>query len=101
MPSRIELGDLIRAILGSENAYFQPPKSIEMNYPAVVYNLSNIENTYANDGVYLSARQYTLILIDKNPDSPLVEKFVSLPTCRFDRAYKADNMNHFVFTIYF
>ena len=101
MPSRIELDAIIRAILGSGNAYFQPPESVEMKYPAVVYSLSNIKNSFANDGVYLSARQYTLILIDKNPDSPLVEKLVSLPTCRFERAYKADNMNHFVFTIYF
>lgn len=101
MPSRIELDAIIRAILGSGNVYFQPPESIEMKYPAVVYSLSNIENSFANDGVYLSDRQYTLILIDKNPDSPLVAKFVSLPTCRFDRAYKADNMNHFAFTIYF
>ena len=101
MSSRIELDGKIRAILGSGNTYFQPPESIEMKYPAVVYSLSNIENSFANDVVYLSIRQYTLILIDKNPDSPLVDKFICLPTCRFERVYKADNMNHFVFTIYY
>ena len=33
--------------------YFQPPESIKMNYPAIVYSLDDVDKTYANDGVYL------------------------------------------------
>lgn len=72
-----------------------------MNYPAIVYALSNIKSLYADDGVYLSGRQYSVTVIDKNPDSPLVGAVAALPTCRFDRPYKADNLNHWVFTLYY
>ena len=44
--------------------YFQPPESIKMNYPAIVYSLDDIDKTYANDGVYLSNRRYAVTVID-------------------------------------
>lgn len=46
--------------------YFQPPESIKMNYPAIVYSLDDIDKTYANDGVYLSNRRYAVTVIDKD-----------------------------------
>ena len=51
---RLLLHEIFCEILGTRNAYFQPPESVKMNYPAIVYGLDSIENTYANDGVYLS-----------------------------------------------
>ena len=45
--------------------YFQPPESIKMNYPAIVYSLDDIDKTYANDGVYLSNRKYSLPSLTK------------------------------------
>jgi hypothetical protein len=82
-------------------AYFQPPASVQMKYPAIVYGLNDVENTFANDGVYLSAKNYSVTVIDKDPDSELVDKVLSIPTCRFDRSYKKDNLNHYVFEIFF
>lgn len=96
---RSQLGETLRNILGSKEVYFQRPESKKMNYPAIVYELSGMPSLYADDGVYLSGRQYTVTLIDKDPDSPLVEKILALPTCRFDRPYRADNLNHWVFTL--
>ena len=52
--------------------YFQPPESIKMNYPAIVYSLDDIDKTYANDGVYLSNRRYAVTVIDKDPDLSLI-----------------------------
>lgn len=98
---RIQLSKLLRKILGSNEVYFQRPESKKMNYPAIVYELSGLPSLYANDGVYLSGRTYSLTLIDKNPDSPLVNKIMALPTCRFDRHYRADNLNHWVFNLHY
>ena len=56
MPSRLELQTLLEEILGSRNVYFQPPESVKMNYPAIVYSLDDIENSFANDGVYSSKK---------------------------------------------
>ena len=72
-----------------------------MKYPAIVYALDDIENTFANDGVYLSARKYSVTVIDSDPDSSLVGKVASMPTSRFNRHYPKDNLNHDVFEIFF
>ena len=90
---RLELHELLCGLLGSRHVYFQPP--------AIVYNLDYIENKHADDGVYLSNRRYQVIAIDANPDSELIEKIASLPTCQFNRHYEQDNLNHDVFTLYY
>ena len=49
MPDRrLELHEILCGILNTRNAYFQPPESVKMNYPAIVYALSNIKSLYAN-----------------------------------------------------
>ena len=101
MPSRLELQTLLEELLGSRNVYFQPPESVKMNYPAIVYGLDNIENSFADDGVYLSKKRYLVTVIDDDPDSPIVDKVAALPTCRFNRRFQSDNLNHDVFILYF
>ena len=99
--SREELNLLLTSVLGSSNVYFQPPESIKMRYPAIVYSRSEIRNTYANDAPYSQERAYEIIVIDKDPESKIVDKISLLPFCRFNRHYKSDNLNHDVFTLYF
>lgn len=98
---RLELHEILCEILGSRNAYFQPPESIKMNYPAIVYSLDDIENLFADDGVYLSKKRYQVIVIDKDPDSTLIDKVAALPTSQYNRHYTQDNLNHDVFTLYY
>lgn len=100
MASRLDLHETLCAILGSRNCYFQPPASVQMKYPAIVYSRKEVETRYADNVVYMHALSYEIILIDKNPDSEYVEKILQLPYCSFDRHYTADNLNHDVFTIY-
>lgn len=81
--------------------YFQPPASVKMQYPAIVYERSDIQTVYANNDSYLQPLQYSVTVIDKNPDSNIVTRVSKLPYCRFDRHFAADNLNHDVFTLYF
>lgn len=99
MGKRIELQALLKKMV--PNVYYQPPASVKMNYPAIVYSRKNIENTFANDSVYKQDHAYELIVIDRDPDSVIVDKISRLPTCSFDRHYTADNLNHDVFTLYY
>ena len=101
MDSRPNLQTMLEQILGSRNVYFQPPESLKLNYPAIVYKRSNIRNTFAGDNVYNQSYFYEITVIDKNPDSEIVNKVSKLPTCRFDRHFKSDNLNHDVFTLYY
>lgn len=101
MNSRLELQKKLCDILGSKNVYFQPPESVKMQYPAIVYSLSGIKELHANDSSYLRRRRYTLTLIDKNPDSPYLDEILAFPRARFDRSFSSNNLTHFVFELYY
>lgn len=98
---RLQLHELFCEILGTRYVYFQPPESVRMNYPAIVYGLDDIENTYADGEAYLSTRRYAVTVIDEDPDNLIVDKIALLPMCRFSRHYEKDNLNHDVFELYF
>lgn len=99
MASRLTLHKTFEDILGSTNVYFQPPPTYKMRYPAIRYRRNDIQNTFADNGVYHQTHSYEVIVIDKNPDSEIVEKVSRLPCCTYDRSYVVDNLNHDVFTI--
>lgn len=99
--SRLELQALLEELLGSRNVYYQPPESVKMRYPAIVYERSKIEQRHANDSTYIQSRVYELTVIDDDPESEIVEKVALLPMCRYDRQFVSDNLYHDTFTIYF
>ena len=100
MGSRLKLHEELCVILGSREVYFQPPSSVQMKYPAVLYSRKSIDNTSANNTVYKQDDSYELTVIDPDPDSELVRKISKLPMCRHDRHYKQDGLNHDTFTLY-
>ena len=101
MGTRIQLQSLLETLLESRNVYFQPPPSVKMKYPCVVYSLSDIDTKFADNNPYSNSRRYQLTAIDQNPDSTIPDELALLPMCIFDRSYTADNLNHYVFNIYF
>ncbi len=101
MHDRIELQQILEDILGSRNVYFQPPAPVKMSYPAIVYELSDIENEHADNVPYVQRTRYSITVIDKDPDSRIPFAISKLPTCSFDRAYKSDNLNHYVLNLYY
>lgn len=101
MGSRLELQGLLERVLRSKSAYFQPPENVKMSYPAIVYSLDDIWHDHADNLPYISKNAYQITLIDRNPESEFVSEISSLPLCSFDRFYVADNLNHWVFTMYY
>lgn len=101
MPSRTDLNALFVDILESENVYFQPPASIQLSYPCIIYSRDYIEATHADNAVYGTKHRYSVTVIYKNPDDPIPGKISKLPLCRFDRHFTADNLNHDIFNLYF
>lgn len=98
---RPELGEYLREKTGIRNTYFNPPSSIHMTYPCIVYTRDEIEPMYADNNVYGLNYRYELTLIDQNPDNEYVEKLALLPQCRFSRHFLSDNLSHDVFVIYY
>lgn len=101
MSSRIDLQSKLEELLGSRNVYYQPPATVMMNYPAIVYSRKRIESKFANDAKYSKMNCYELIVIDGKPDNPVIDKLLDLPYSSFDRYYTADNLHHDVITLYY
>lgn len=101
MGRRLELHEKLCELLGSRNVYFEPPATIRMKYPAIVYKRETIRNEFADNLVYKQDVAYQIVVIDQDPDSEFVEKVSKLPACRWNRHFESDNLNHDVFVIYF
>lgn len=100
MASREELQTKLEELLGSRNAYYNPPVNLQMEYTAIRYNKRDIDAKYADNKIYSKMKCYELIVISRKPDDPVIEKILELPYCSYDRHYKSDNLNHDVLTLY-
>lgn len=101
MGLRTDLQTILETVLGSKYVYFQPPATIKMIYPCIVYERNNAKTEFANNYPYSYEKEYKVTVIDGNPDSPIPDEVSKLSQCVFDRHYTADNLNHDVFTIFF
>ena len=97
------LTELMRSATGDPNphVYFQPPEGYRIEYPCIVYERDRIHSTFADNRHYVHNHSYLLTVIDRMPDSPILEKVVSLPSCRHDRHFVNDNLHHDAFTLFF
>lgn len=101
MADRPSLQIFLEELAESKNVYFDPPASVKMNYDAIRYSRKSIEKLIANDATYKLLKPYELIVISQHPNSPLIDKLLALPYCAHDRHYRADNLHHDVFTLYY
>lgn len=99
MASRNELNDKFLKL--TKNVYFQPPNNTIMKYPAIRYQRTDIQTIFADNEPYHSTKAYEVTVIDKNPDSPIVDAIASMPMNTFSRHYEADGLNHDVFVLYY
>lgn len=102
MASRGALHDELVAVFGSRYVYYQPPESVKLHYPCIVYNKESTNTKRANDGIYALTNGYTVTVIGKDPDSDMYERLLRhFLHCRFDRRYVADGLYHDVLTLYY
>lgn len=96
---RSQLHNLLKTI--APNVYFQPPPTDQIKYPCLVYEIDDDDAKFANNVPYSNTDRYAVTLITTNPDDPIRPAVRALPMCLFNRFFKADNLNHFVFELYF
>lgn len=98
---RLELHELLRSIMTNGNVYHQPPESLKMSYPCIVYERSEDYTAHADNRPYMRKMRYTVTLIDKQSVSNYLDQLMDLPYCNYDRHFMADDLNHDVFTLYY
>ena len=102
MNKRLELHDKLKQLIDSDNVYFQPPASVQLSYPCVIYSIGSGDAKYADGMVYNYINNYELLFIFKQPNIDIIEQvLVALPMCKMTRAYVVDNLNHYAFSVYY
>lgn len=97
--SRLDLQELLLTFV--PNVYFQPPDNIQMTYPCIVYRRDNAHTNFADDKPYNVKRRYSVTVIDRDPDSDIIDKVEAMPLTIFNRFYVADGLNHDVYNVFF
>ena len=101
MGQRLELHAVLLAVLELANVYFQPPPSVSMKYPCIVYSWSGSDSQFANNSLYATKRRYQVTVIDRDPDTKIPDRLMSRLPCGSPKNYTADGLNHYSFDIYY
>jgi hypothetical protein len=99
MGRRLELQALLEDI--APHVYHQAPPSTGMQYPCIIYERDNADTKFAGNRPYSFRQRYQVTIIDRNPDSDILEKIARLPLCLYDRHFVANNLNHDVFSLFY
>ncbi|MCF0140418.1 MAG: hypothetical protein HUJ78_00070 [Mogibacterium sp.] len=99
-----KLENIMAEALGIEpedtHVYFQPPESLKMKYPCIVYSRDREVELNADNMAYQYYRGYQVMVISLDPDSPILDLFDLLPLCSFSRHYVVDSLHHDVYVLY-
>lgn len=106
---RLKLHEILCSALGDEHCYFQPPESVKLSYPCIIYKYDNNVVFRADDAPYLVIDTYVATFITRNPEDPVIDKLSWLPNTeegksielqiRFDRYFVADNLHHYSYIV--
>lgn len=99
MGSRAELSSMLHEF--TSNVYFQPPESIKLSYPCIVYSMEGDHISRADNSIYSMKQKYTVTYITKDPDSEVVNRIREKRYCSLNRIFTSDNLYHYVFNIFY
>ena len=103
MGSRLQLHADLRLLLGSANVYFQPPESVLIKYPAIIYQKEAGDIKFADNYSYFYKTRYKVTVIDYDPDVPWDVRFLAKFKNQIfvENEYTSKNLNHWVFRLYY
>ena len=99
---RLKLQTELEKLLGSRNVYFQPPESLKIQFPCYIYKYERPDSLRADDMHYRLYDRYQLTYVTKDPTDPLInETMMNFQLCMQDTSFTKDNLNHYIFSIYY
>lgn len=103
--SRERLHAELKALMptgATNNVYFQPPPSLQLNYPCIVYSLDRMQTRNADNLVYSINDGYQVTYITKSPVDVTPKNIIKhFPMVNFNRQYINDGLYHNTFIIYY
>ena len=99
---RFLLQNQLETLLGSDHVYFNPPETISLSYPCVVYSLSNKYIRRADNNIYRTMNCYDVTYIHRDPDDMFVDSLLAeFQYSKFDRQAVIKNLYNDYLTLYF
>jgi len=97
---RLELQAKLRTL--APKAWYQKPPAHQMTYPCFVYKAIEPKVNHADNIGYLLFQAYEILYITEEENDEIIKMMVdTFPHCHVGRKYVADNLYHYVFTIYY
>lgn len=99
---RMKFSAKLKEFVHPDNVHFQPPATVKLKYPCIIYNRMPAHKNFANNQKFLNKPLWRVQVIDKNPDSTIGDdidnsfmysKIISLDTI--------DNLLHTTIEIYY
>ena len=84
-----------------KHVYYSPPSNVHLKFPCIIYQLNGKRTDHADNIKYRNFNRYSVTIISKDPDSDVPNKIENLQYCEFDRFFISDNLNHWVYNLYY
>ena len=99
---RLALHSKLVEILGSPNVYFQPPPTMALQFPCIIYRRDAKEEVYADNKLYNGKFRYRVTIVEKDPDSKTPTKLAEeLELTKYNTSYVSDGLYHEVYSVYY
>lgn len=85
-----------------QNVYFQPPSSVVLKYPCIIYSRKKIVQRAADNLNYIVRVGYQITCISRDPDNPIPMTLMnSLQMIYWENEYVTENLYHTILTLYY
>lgn len=100
---REAIQELLESVEGVKKVYYQPPESVKLKYPCIIYDMDSLNTKHADNSRYLSIPKFSITLIDFDPESEIQREILDLDGCRisFNRHFTSDNLHHWSYDLYY
>lgn len=98
---RVKLHHVLEDIISSRHVYFQPPESVKLEYPCIVYNLAKVPVQHADNTVYLMNPKYVIRYISKGPDDRTKLLLVQSLGVPIIQTYAQNGLYHYIYELYY
>ena len=99
---RLDLHKELLALFSPNKVYYEPPETVKMTYPCIVYGKDYIKTEKADNKNYVLLDRYQLTVIDRNADNPVIKDILRhFITSSYDRHFITDGLHHDVITLYY
>lgn len=95
---RLALHNLLLQIV--PNVYHQPPESLKLVKPCIVYKLDKMPGIVADNKRYFGTKRYLITVMDSDSDTLIPGKILELPYTKFETHFVANNLNHYVCSLH-